>query len=170
MTFYTFWCNKKPSASPRAFYCTKMCEKSKSTTFSYYKMLIMVPARVGGAIEEVASNSHHLVYRCIKQLQWGGLQCDCFAMLGKKHERLNPPRPPSSSALGMRPSGEGWSKLRGRTPASASTSTPALIVTLRMRMLKIQSTKRPSNQPTMQNNNKFCCTSVISVPSSWLEL
>ena len=27
MTFHTFWCN----------YCTKMCEKSKSTTFLYYK-------------------------------------------------------------------------------------------------------------------------------------
>ena len=26
------------AASPRAFYCTKMCEKSKSTTFSYYKL------------------------------------------------------------------------------------------------------------------------------------
>ena len=37
LTFHTFWCNKKPSASPRAFYCTKMCEKAKSTTFSYYK-------------------------------------------------------------------------------------------------------------------------------------
>ena len=24
---------------PRAFYCPKMCEKSKSTTFSYYKMV-----------------------------------------------------------------------------------------------------------------------------------
>ena len=38
MTFHTFWYNKKPSASPRAFYCTKMCEKSKSTTFSYYEL------------------------------------------------------------------------------------------------------------------------------------
>ena len=25
------------TAAPRAFYCTQMCEKSKSTTFSYYK-------------------------------------------------------------------------------------------------------------------------------------
>ena len=37
LTFHTFWCNKKPSASPRVFYCTKMCEKSKSTTFWYYE-------------------------------------------------------------------------------------------------------------------------------------
>ena len=37
MTFHTFWCNKKSSAAPRTFYCTKMCEKSKSTTFSYYE-------------------------------------------------------------------------------------------------------------------------------------
>ena len=26
-------------SSPRAFYCIKMCEKSKSTTFLYYKIL-----------------------------------------------------------------------------------------------------------------------------------
>ena len=28
--------------SPRAFYCTKMCEKSKSTTFSYYKIWLQI--------------------------------------------------------------------------------------------------------------------------------
>ena len=28
---------KQRTYRPRAFYCTKMCEKSKSTTFSYYK-------------------------------------------------------------------------------------------------------------------------------------
>ena len=27
--------------SPRAFYYTKMCEKSKPTTFSYYKKIIL---------------------------------------------------------------------------------------------------------------------------------
>ena len=40
LTFYTFCCNKKPSASPRAFYCSEMCKKSKSPPFSYYKRYI----------------------------------------------------------------------------------------------------------------------------------
>ena len=39
LTFYTFCCNKKPSASPQAFYCSKMCKKSKSPPFSYYQKL-----------------------------------------------------------------------------------------------------------------------------------
>ena len=34
---FTHFANKKPSASPRAFYCCKMCKKSKSPPFLYYK-------------------------------------------------------------------------------------------------------------------------------------
>ena len=36
--YSSFWhVQPHPPTSPRAFYCTKMCKKSKSTTFSYYK-------------------------------------------------------------------------------------------------------------------------------------
>ena len=35
---FTHFANKKPSASPRAFYCCKMCKKSKSPPFLYYKL------------------------------------------------------------------------------------------------------------------------------------
>ena len=34
---FTHFANKKPSASPRAFYCCKMCKKSKSPPFLYYR-------------------------------------------------------------------------------------------------------------------------------------
>ena len=38
MTFHSIQTlNRSTYASPRAFYCTKMCEKSKSSTFLYYK-------------------------------------------------------------------------------------------------------------------------------------
>ena len=36
---FTHFANKKPSASPRAFYCCKMCKKSKSLPFLYYRNL-----------------------------------------------------------------------------------------------------------------------------------
>ena len=39
---FTHFANKKPSASPRAFYCCKMCKKSKSPPFLYYKMFAIV--------------------------------------------------------------------------------------------------------------------------------
>ena len=35
---YRSWMGKILNRGPRAFYCTKMCKKSKSTTFSYYKL------------------------------------------------------------------------------------------------------------------------------------
>ena len=36
---FTHFANKKPSASPRAFYCCKMCKKSKSPPFLYYEII-----------------------------------------------------------------------------------------------------------------------------------
>ena len=36
---FTHFANKKPSASPRAFYCCKMCKKSKSPPFLYYEVI-----------------------------------------------------------------------------------------------------------------------------------
>ena len=38
---FTHFANKKPSAAPRAFYCCKMCKKSKLPPFLYYKITFL---------------------------------------------------------------------------------------------------------------------------------
>ena len=81
MTFYTFRCNKKPSASPRAFYCSEMCKKSKSPPFYtienckhlYWILKVMeddsdeaddIPTiKVGGEEYEITDVTHEIIAR-----------------------------------------------------------------------------------------------------------
>ena len=53
---FTHFANKKPSASPRAFYCCKMCKKSKSPPFLYYKTSTRNNSQLLNILSSILSN------------------------------------------------------------------------------------------------------------------
>ena len=116
----------------------------------------MVPAWVGGAIEEVASNSHHLVYPCTAQsCNCSGVDCNvivlqCWGknMRGWVHLRLHLPQPwecvrvervgPSCEAVHLQVQVQvhqrwswrsGWGCWRSNQPRDQATSQPCRTTT-----------------------------------------
>ena len=79
---FTHFANKKPSAAPRAFYCCKMCKKSKSPPFLYYEILIQI-FTINFATKwkwqnSVNNHQSHPKFRFSTRLIWGSMKYGWF--------------------------------------------------------------------------------------------
>ena len=70
---FTHFANKKPSASPRAFYCCKMCKKSKSPPFLYYKKMLVLMIEIWQIVTELKIQNVFIYFKDrskIKHQRW----------------------------------------------------------------------------------------------------
>ena len=94
---FTHFANKKPSASPRAFYCCKMCKKSKSSPFLYYEKLerteiLFCLLAISFCSIEFSSSPSYCFPQRSSVLNLSRKHCVCqmiWAMVGKCKEYVN---------------------------------------------------------------------------------